>query len=339
MAKIASHSRDEMLSGYSDRRPLLDSLRQVTAPLLDRICPSNYVVAHSCRIKTFDSFFEKANKIKGGSLKYRDPLSDIDDLIGFRVIVVARRNVSQICSIIRSSLNVLSEENKSEQLLAEGKLGYESHHLIATLGSAREGLTEYKGLCNQKFEIQVRTALQHAWAENEHRVQYKTSNKNPELVKRFLRLAGIVSSADEEFDRIYELNEEIRNEVTVALDSLDQADDVLTPDDVYKNAKGHDESLREIAMMFGAPVSQLLVRGRYSEAVQVYDRFIAIQSKQVTHYAGRARALALMGEVDLARADLEIANKLAPGHPAINNTLKILDRVATHFDDGNGELE
>lgn len=179
MSEIASHSRDDVFALYRVAILKYESLCKVVAPLLAGICPSSYVVAHSHRLKDFESFFAKANKTEDRKLNYPSPIDDIEDIAGFRIVVVARRNVDEICSTIRSALVIAIEENESEQLLAEGKLGYESHHLIACLGTRRSTLMEYEGLCDLKFEVQVRTALQHAWAENEHRVQYKNSKKKP----------------------------------------------------------------------------------------------------------------------------------------------------------------
>jgi ppGpp synthetase/RelA/SpoT-type nucleotidyltranferase len=323
-----------MQSEYRNLLPRYQALCRVVTSLLSGICPANYVVAHSHRVKDFESLFAKANKTEKGKLKYKQPFTEIEDIAGFRVVVVARRNVDEVCSIIRDALQILHEENKSEQLLAEGKLGYESHHLIATLGPARIKLREYEGLCDLRFEIQVRTALQHAWAENEHRVQYKTSKKNPELVKRFLRLAGIISSADEEFDRIYEINERLRSSVATAVSSLEGSDE----DEVEAGAPLAGNPLREIALMFGQPASQLIAQGRHAEAVQVYDRFIAVQPKQPSHYAGRARARALMGDIDGALADLEEANNLAPDHPAVVKGLDLLDSMIARFDDEDDDI-
>lgn len=229
---------------------------------------------------------------------------------------------------VRKSFNILEEENKADKLLEEGKLGYESHHLIVKLGCTREALAEYDGLCDTKFEIQIRTALQHAWAENEHRVQYKVSRKSPELQKRFLRLAGVVSSADEEFDRIYEINEKISESVASGISQLPAENlEIDTSESEDKRDKNLGPKLREAATMFGIGPLDLTRQRRYSEAIQVYDRLITLQPTQSSHFAGRARAKALNGDVDGALDDLTMSDELSPGNSALKNVLKILDSI------------
>lgn len=53
------------------------------------------------------------------------------------------------------------------------------------------------------LEVQVRSVLQHAWAEIEHDLGYKSETNIPRLLRRrFSRLAGTLELADDEFTRI-----------------------------------------------------------------------------------------------------------------------------------------
>lgn len=61
-------------------------------------------------------------------------------------------------------------------------------------------MTEYKAFQGFKSEIQIRSILQHAWAEIEHDLGYKTTKEVPRSIwRRFARLAGILELADSEF--------------------------------------------------------------------------------------------------------------------------------------------
>lgn len=198
---VPTHSRQELLATYESNIRLYQGVEAAVISILDRVLPGKVVVATSSRIKDFDSFYEKANRLDNRDLKYPVPFDQINDIVGIRIVVIAQRNVAEVCKTIKETIEFTEEEDKAAKLLEKGQLGYESYHLICRLGKDRTKLKEYIDLCDQLFEIQVRTALQHAWAENEHRIQYKKA-KNPELQKRFLRLAAAISSADEEFDRI-----------------------------------------------------------------------------------------------------------------------------------------
>lgn len=295
--------------------------------ILDRVLPKKVVVTISNRIKDFDSFYEKANKQVEGKLKYTSPFEQISDLVGIRIVVIAQRNVAEVRDAIRDALDAFDEEDKAAELLKSGQLGYESYHFLCRLGNNRASLREYVGLCDQPFEIQVRTALQHAWAENEHRIQYKKS-KNPELQKRFLRLAAAISSADEEFDRIYEINEQLQKnaieaDAATAGDEMEQVVDPLLDNDVQ---------LSQISLLFGKRPSELLAENRPSEAIQVYDRFIDVQPNQVTHYVGRAKARALAGDIEAGLADLAVADNLAPQHQATKALHRFFEKLLANVD-------
>ncbi|MCL6231661.1 MULTISPECIES: GTP pyrophosphokinase [Acinetobacter] len=143
--------------------------------------------------------------------KIQDKLTEKDyspasmtDLAGVRVITLIESDVQKVCTLIESMFHVHKADsvNKSENL-GEEKVGYRSVHFVCDVGRNREKLPEfsaYKGLC---FEIQVRTALEHAWAEIEHDRGYKLGGKLPShLNRRFKLLSGLLESADLEFNRL-----------------------------------------------------------------------------------------------------------------------------------------
>jgi hypothetical protein len=87
---------------------------------------------------------------------------------------------------------VLERINKSWLLEEEEKLGYQSIHYLVQFGAVRCGLPEYARFAGMTAEIQVRTILQHAWAEIEHDIQYKAVEAIPvSIQRRFMSLAGL----------------------------------------------------------------------------------------------------------------------------------------------------
>jgi hypothetical protein len=61
-------------------------------------------------------------------------------------------------------------------------------------------MSEYRRFAGLKAEVQIRSLLQHVWAETEHDLGYKSSRSVPRLIRRrFARLAGMLEMADAEF--------------------------------------------------------------------------------------------------------------------------------------------
>ena len=153
------------------------------------------------RAKTVDSFVEKVGR-KGK--KYEDPFADMTDLVGLRIITYYREDVTRIGDILKGEFSV-DEKNSVDKIagLAPDRFGYLSVHYIVRLSSARRQLAEWKQYALIPAEIQVRTALQHAWAAVQHKLDYKSSIEAPlELRRRLFRLSALFELADEQFSEL-----------------------------------------------------------------------------------------------------------------------------------------
>jgi putative GTP pyrophosphokinase len=121
--------------------------------------------------------------------------------------------------------------NKSQLLQQEEKLGYQSVHYIVKLKATRSKLPEYGRFRNLVAEVQVRTILQHTWAEIEHDIQYKSIATLPRPIRRrFITLAGLLEIADREFQAISDEETKLRLEArqSVAAGRLKEVE--ITPD-------------------------------------------------------------------------------------------------------------
>lgn len=66
-----------------------------------------------------------------------------------------------------------------------------------------------------KFEIQIRTILQHAWAEIDHDRNYKSASELPiDLQREFSRLSANLESVDVDFQQLVDKVEIYRNRVS-----------------------------------------------------------------------------------------------------------------------------
>jgi ppGpp synthetase/RelA/SpoT-type nucleotidyltranferase len=153
------------------------------------------------RVKTYESLVEK---IYENGFPFIHP-TEIKDIAGIRIITYLLSDVGRISNLInksKSSFDILDIKNKALELGVD-RMGYNSIHIIATLSKNRQDLPEYAGLKDMKFEIQIKTILQHAWAEIEHDRVYKYEGAMPEEIpRRFGRLSGMLEEIDVIFQEI-----------------------------------------------------------------------------------------------------------------------------------------
>lgn len=109
--------------------------------------------------------------------------------------------MDEIAGVIEKEFNIDTENSIDKRATMEvDRFGYLSLHYIVSLSEERTNLTEYKEFQNIKFEIQIRSMLQHTWAEIEHDLGYKSSVGLPNHIKRdFSRVASLLEIADKEF--------------------------------------------------------------------------------------------------------------------------------------------
>lgn len=134
---------------------------------------------------------------------YRDPAREINDLVGVRVITYYGAQVDKISDRLRMGLTVDENLDKRNLLLETGQFGYRSVHLIGKL--SQRNAKEYPELKGMIFEIQIRSVLDHAWAEIEHEIVYKSGIVFPDTTRRkFAAVAGSFELLEDEFLRLRE---------------------------------------------------------------------------------------------------------------------------------------
>ena len=188
---------------YEENSPLYDSLAQAVVQILKSILRSECIsyVDIPYRLKAKESCSIKFEK----KASYNS-FEDMTDIAALRVITLVESDLAKVSQIISENFNVhTGDSGNKADLLGSDKFGYRSIHFICDIGKSRENLPEFnlfKGLC---FEVQIRTALSHAWAEIEHDRGYKLSGELPtHLKRRFNLLSGLLESADLEFNRLTE---------------------------------------------------------------------------------------------------------------------------------------
>ena len=170
---------------------LKDSLSHV--PRIDRI---------SARAKSVDRFVQKAAKVESGQAKYSDPMNQIQDQLGARIITFYASDVPRIADEVRRFFHPI--ENKVRVPETENEFGYIGEHFVLAIPSdvlvgietAEEPLT--------LFELQIKTLFQHAWAEAEHDIGYKPSVELTSLHRRKMAFTAAQAwGADQIFDELF----------------------------------------------------------------------------------------------------------------------------------------
>ncbi len=187
---------------YDMRLPLFMRLRDiVTRRIKDALNGNNVeLTAVESRVKRRDSLIGKL--LRKGQ-KYQS-LADITDILGTRVITLFGDDVDRVASYMEKLFDIdWNESIDKRKTHSMDSFGYNSLHYICRLPESLCDSIGQKELHDIRFEIQMRSTLQHVWAAMEHEMGYKTEIETPPEYTRMLgRLAGMLELADEEFSRI-----------------------------------------------------------------------------------------------------------------------------------------
>ena len=289
--------------------------------------PTHHIGA---RAKSLDSFADKAAKPHPEDPekpKYVAPMNDIEDLAGARVIAYVLQALRPIEDAVKYEFEVIERSDKGDRLVENALVGYRSIHLIVQMKPERTRLPEYAEFDGLRAEIQIRTILQHAWAEIEHDLRYKPGQEpNKELSQRLTALAGLIEVGDREFDQIHDIDRR-RTQEFIDLSQINEIIDTDTSrafdsqgvrtESVHPEAPPPEPANEaEIDVRASTP-SELMRAGLYSDAILRYNKLIRMQPTQFAHYLGRAKARFLYGDAVGARQDIDFAETLSPENPIV----------------------
>jgi ppGpp synthetase/RelA/SpoT-type nucleotidyltranferase len=174
------------------------------------------------RVKEPNSFEMKAAKLGRDSRgpRYLRPLSAIHDQVALRVVVLHVGFLNHARDLIQAVPELIVEEHEDKSLAhsANRSFGYRGIHLLirpVEVDAPRPDHDHCGAL--DRVEIQVRTQAQHAWAEVEHRLRYKSEEVEDGTSRSLDRAAALLETADDMLFRLVEAAE--ARETGAAIDS------------------------------------------------------------------------------------------------------------------------
>ena len=153
------------------------------------------------RVKGVDSYCQKVLLRKPSA----NPIQETTDKVGTRVVLLTSHDVELVSQFVQKcdkwQIHEKSRDYLDEIFHEPSVFGYQSNHFIVK--------PQYDYPCDADkelltCEIQVRTILQHAYAEISHDTVYKKSSADNPKAKRMLASSmALLEAADEKFNQIY----------------------------------------------------------------------------------------------------------------------------------------
>ena len=191
-----------LLEEYRQQLPLYTRLMEAVKSKLSEMVKDSDLTVSSMEFRIKEEASLAGKLLRKGS-KYSS-LKDITDIFGARIIMFYNEDVDRVAAFAESIFEVDWPNSVDKRKMHEtNSFGYNSLHYICRIPKKVFYDPEYPELNDVRFEIQMRTALQHVWSAIQHDIGYKSEIETPKEYHRMLsRLAGMMELADDEFSRI-----------------------------------------------------------------------------------------------------------------------------------------
>lgn len=201
---------NDIIRQYYDNKELYEELKGDLEDILTSILKRNsFKISNmSIRIKREDTLKRKIIYKN----KYKD-IKQITDIVAARIIVLFENDIDRLYECIKSNFDVVEYNDKRKKNYDDRiDFGYNSLHLLLKFTDTRCQLVEYSKYKDIVFELQIRTIVQHSWAEIEHGLGYKSQYEIPKDIRRRLtRISATLELLDEEFVAIKKELEDYNN--------------------------------------------------------------------------------------------------------------------------------
>ncbi|RLD61277.1 MAG: hypothetical protein DRJ01_08205 [Bacteroidetes bacterium] len=150
--------------------------------LCDIFCDIPRIDRIITRPKSINRFLDKAAKEENSKKKYTDPLNQIQDQLGARIITFYPDDVSTIAEEIENYFHPIEDQTIVPD--SDSEFGYFGKHYILLIPKDVIKTSEPK--IPPFFELQIKTLFQHAWSEANHDLGYKSEVDLTSNIKRKL---------------------------------------------------------------------------------------------------------------------------------------------------------
>ncbi len=197
---VAAADFEQLSDRYAAERPRYQRLAEQLAGAVDeRLRARGLQPVVVWRAKTVQSFVKKALR-KG----YADPMTEIGDKAGVRVIVDFEADIEVVREVAEELCTIVASEAKRDAM-AYNELGYLGLHLQVQPQAEAVVAADREDLLSLSAEIQVHTRAQSAWAVVSHELLYKAPHELSAEIKRGVtRLVALVELFDAEIARFRE---------------------------------------------------------------------------------------------------------------------------------------
>lgn len=219
-----------IIEEFRDSQDIFKKLKDVVVESLRKKLRSIHMVVDlvEARVKTEESLVGKL-EMKGAKYK---TLSDVTDIVGARIVSFYTDEVDKVAAMVESLFDVDWDNSVDKRkLLKVDSFGYMSLHYVCRIPESLYRDPEHPELNQIRFEVQMRTALQHVWASMNHDIGYKSGVEVPgDYLRSLMRLAGMLELADVEFSRIRKEITDYRRKVEGLVKSGNFADITINAD-------------------------------------------------------------------------------------------------------------
>jgi ppGpp synthetase/RelA/SpoT-type nucleotidyltranferase len=177
---------------YQQYLPFVQQISEKVKATMQNFCDSHQGFAFTSRIKKVDSL---AEKIETGRFQ---KWSELNDLFACTVIIPTLLQEGEVIDFCRNTFDITKTVERGQNKKAPDIFRFDSTRIYARLKRLDTSLDTFLSIFDIIFEIQIKSAFEHAWAVSTHDLVYKSDK----LDWKRLRLAAQIKSTVEQLDTL-----------------------------------------------------------------------------------------------------------------------------------------